>query len=194
MARYLQEQGYEVVSTHEPGGTKLGEYLRQLVLWCGYGEITPEAELFLYEASRAEHVARVVRPALEAGQVVLCDRFSDSTLAYQGYGRGLDLGRLRSIDALATRGQRPDLTLILDMPVQESYRRLRQRGREADRLEAQEDGFRERLRQGYQILAREEPDRVVLLDAAAPVETVFGRLREAVDRFLERKNGADRCG
>ncbi|MBC7335291.1 MAG: dTMP kinase [Clostridia bacterium] len=189
LGRYLTHAGYAVLATHEPGGTPLGDKLREIVLGQGLGPTTAAAELFLYLAARAEHVARVIRPALERGLVVLCDRFSDSTLVYQGCGRGLDFGLLTAADALATGGLRPDLTIILDLPVEEAQRRLAASGRAADRLEAEGAEFLQRLRLGYLALAREDKERRVLVEATGPAAAVFARVRNIVETFLREKAG-----
>lgn len=184
LASYLREAGHSVLLTHEPGGTALGERLREIVLDQSFSAMTPATELFLYAAARAEHVVQVIQPALARGQVVICDRFSDSTLVYQGYGRGLDLALLAEVNALATGGLEPDLTLILDLPAEEAQRRLHASGRPTDRLEAQGLDFLARLRRGYLALAAEDNKRRVLVEAAAPPDEVFERIRIAVDGYL----------
>lgn len=183
LAGHLRGKGYRVLLTHEPGGTALGEKLRQILLDHSSGSMEPAAELFLYAAARAEHVAKVIRPALASGQVVVCDRFSDSTLVYQGFGRGLDPALLASVNALATGGLEPDLTFILDLPAEEAYRRVLA-SRPADRLEAQGLDFLDRLRRGYLALAKGAPGRRVLVDASEPPQKVFEQIRQAVDDHL----------
>jgi dTMP kinase len=139
--------------------------------------LTPEAELLLFLAARAELVRNVIRPALAEGAVVICDRFSDSTYAYQGYGRGLDLDAVRGLDGWATDGLVPDLTVLLDLPVELSRRRL---GPENDAFERENDAFHERVRDGYIALAHEDPDRWLVLDATLETQTLANLIVEAV--------------
>lgn len=182
LATWLQEQTRrEVVLTREPGGTPLGQSLRQLLLAPGEAEPSPTAELLLYAADRAEHIARLIRPALERDAVVLCDRFTDSTIAYQGFGRGLDRELIDSLNRLATTDLRPDLTLwfCLD-PVEGLARRSA-----PDRLEAAGLEFHRRVHAGFVSLAAAEPDRIYPLDASCPVETVAARVRAVVGRHLD---------
>jgi len=145
--------------------------------------LTPLTELLLYCADRAQHVAEVIRPALAAGRVVLCDRFSDSTLAYQGYGRGFDLAMLRALDAKASDSLIPALTFLFDCPVDEGLRRARRR-RRADRMEQEPFAFHERIRAGFHALAAGEPERFCLVDTAAAEETVRARVAAEADRRL----------
>jgi len=184
---YLRACGLRVLVTHEPGGTELGEALREVVLGRRLGTVAPAAELFLDSAARAEHVAKVIRPALAEGRVVVCDRYTLSTLAYQGYGRGLDLAELEAVNRLATGGLEPDLTLLLDMPAREALRRLVTAGRKADRLEAEGSEFLETVRRGYLTLARQFPERVAVIEALGPPDEVFVRVKNKVEAFLERK-------
>lgn len=161
LASSLAQRGYPVLSTREPGGTDLGEGIRGLLLDRTLAPV-PWAEVFLYAASRAHHVATKIRPALEKGYVVVCDRFLDSTLAYQGFGRGLDLEELERINLLAAGDLVPDLTVLLDMPVEEALGRLSGR---LDRLEREDVEFFCRVRQGYLWLAEKHPWRYMVLDA-----------------------------
>lgn len=166
--------GREAVVTREPGGTALGARLRRELLEGGHVE--PVAELLLYAADRAQHVAEVVRPALRRGAVVLCDRFSDSTVAYQGHGRKLDKSTIATLNALAQQGIRPDLTLWLDVPVAVGLARTKRRGA-ADRLEGEARAFHDRVRRGFAAIAKAEPKRVVRLDAGADPGAVFEAAR-----------------
>jgi dTMP kinase len=168
LADWLRQAGYAVTPTREPGGTKIGDAIRELVLSHDHA-MPPEAELFLYLADRAAHVAEVLRPRIEAGDVVVCERFSDSTVAYQGYGRGLDLGVLRQFNAMATGGLAPDLTIVLDL--QPSRARLD--GNRLDRLESEGEEFSLRVAQGFRELARNEPNRIKLVDAAPETGVVY---------------------
>lgn len=181
-AEWLGRRGIEPLVTHEPGGTPLGETLRELVL---RGRGTPPAdavvELLLIVASRRQHLIEVVRPALAAGRVVLCDRFSDSSLAYQGAGRGLERGLVEAVDAFATEGLKPDLTLLFDLDPAESRRRRlgAARGDEGeDRLERQALEFHQRVRAGFLDIARAEPQRLVVFDANETPERIAGLVAE----------------
>ncbi|UFP93606.1 dTMP kinase [Gloeobacter morelensis] len=180
----LEKRGHRVVRTREPGGTHLGRSLRGLLL-DARSAITPTAELLLYTADRAEHLARVVRPALAAGAVVLCDRFCDSTVAYQGYGRGLDLGLIEQLNAIAAGGLRPDLTfwLKLDPPVGLA-RRLAGNGNTPDRIEAETLAFHRRVHAGFAALASRYPERIRSVDAAQSAEATAEQIRSVVDGFL----------
>lgn len=162
----LRADGWPVREAREPGGTGLGEGIRRLLLARELGPMTAEAEVFLYLASRAELTRAVIRPALERGEVVVCDRYADSTLAYQGYGRCLELGRVRELNRVATGGLGPDLTILLDLPVDEGLARLEPRGGgPQDRIEAEDPAFHRRVRAGYLETAAAEPARFLVLDA-----------------------------
>jgi len=179
-ARRLAEAiGPKALLTVEPGATELGVAIRTLLLEQRSREVSPLAELLLFFADRAQHVHEVVRPALAAGRIVIADRYADSTTAYQGYGRGLSLDLIRTLTAHATGGLVPDLTLLLDLPVAAGLARARRRGL-ADRMESEEIGFHERVRQGYLKLAAEEPARWVVIDATGPEDEVAARIRAAV--------------
>ncbi|MEB3330111.1 MAG: dTMP kinase [Candidatus Sericytochromatia bacterium] len=183
LAKWLEVAGHAVVATKNPGGTPIGGQLREVLLKPANQDLNPLAELLLYAADRAQHVEELVRPALAQGSIVLCDRYTDSTLAYQGYGRGLDLALIAQLNTIATRGLRPDLTLLLDLPPAEGLARVRA-SRRVDRLEVEALAFHERLRAGYLELAAAEPRRFVVVDAAQPADRVQRTLREAlVDRL-----------
>jgi dTMP kinase len=175
-AHWLRAAGHRVVETREPGGTPLGQELRRLVLDPA-GEVTPRAETLLYAADRAQHVDTVIRPAIEAGAVVLTDRYVDSTLAYQGAGRGLDDARV--ITGWATGGLVPDLTVLLDLDPREGLARASARSA-PDRLEADSLAFHEAVRAGFRALAAEAPARYVVLDAGADVEAVAEAVAAAI--------------
>jgi dTMP kinase len=166
----------------------LGKILRQALLDVKGTTVFSATELFLYLADRAQHVHEIIQPALAAGKVVLCDRFSDSTLAYQGYGRGFDLTLLRSLNLMASRGITPYLTFLLDIPPTLGLARTQERNRpgagKTDRFEGEKVDFHEKVRSGFLELARQEPDRFVVLDAALPVTEIHQRIRKAVDLKL----------
>lgn len=189
LAAWLEQQGFDVVPTRNPGGTPIGAQIRHVLLDAANRAMVPTAELMLYAADRAQHVAEVVEPALAAGCVVLCDRFGDSTLAYQGYGRGLDHELIRRLNAMATGGLVPDLTLLLDLPVDAGLARVA-RSRETDRLETEAIAFHERLRAGYLAIAKSEPGRVVVVDATREPAAVQEALRAAVGRCLGERSPA----
>jgi dTMP kinase len=179
------------ISTREPGGTSLGRLIRQALLEVDKQPITSPAELFLYLADRAQHVHEVIRPALEQGKVVLCDRHTDSTLAYQGYGRGIELGLLRSLNDFASQGVRPDLTLLFDCPVEIGLSRTVQRQSQAarkrnreDRFEREKIEFHEKVRQGFLELARAEPQRFRIIDAGRSAAEVGQEIKNIIDREL----------
>ncbi len=189
LADHLRSNQRAVTLTREPGGTPIGDQVRKILLDPGNKALDPSAELLLYAASRAQHLKEVIRPALESGAIVLCDRFSDATIAYQGYGRGLDLTLIQELDRLVTSGMRPDLTIVLDVEAAVGLARARgrnnQQGLEAEaRFENEALAFHERVRQGYLALAREAPDRIRIVDAALPPLRVQEKIREIVDRCL----------
>ncbi|QAB18516.1 dTMP kinase [Leucobacter muris] len=171
LGAWLEARGHEVVRTREPGGTRLGVEIRRLLLHGGeeVGEVDPRAEALLYAADRAQHVARVVRPALERGAVVVQDRYIDSSLAYQGAGRVLDVVDVRRISEWATEGLRPALTVLLDLDPADAAARLESRGG-TDRLESEADDFHRAVRAGFLGLAEADPHRFLVLDAAQPPE------------------------
>lgn len=165
LAERLRERGREVLATREPGGCPLAESVRQLLLTRHEGlPIQPRAELLLFLAARAQHLAEQVRPALEAGIVVCCDRYNDSSVAYQGYGRGLPVDQVKALCRLATEGLEPGLTFYLDLDPEKGLQRARRNG-SPDRMESEELSFHERVREGYLTLARESPHRIVVLSA-----------------------------
>ncbi len=163
LSRRLEEAGFTVLTTREPGGTALGARLRGELL--NGGAVAPTAELLLYAADRAQHVSEVIAPALARGTVVLCDRFSDSTLAYQGFGRGLDAALIRRLNRVAQQGVAPQLTLWLDLPVAKGLARVSGRGAGRDRFETEARRFHERVRRGFAELARQHPRRILRVDA-----------------------------
>lgn len=179
----LEEQGKELVLTREPGGTALGEEIRGLLLDHRHDGMCADAELLLMFAARAEHLARVIRPALAAGKWVLCDRFTDATFAYQGGGRGLGLDRVTVLADWVHPGLRPDLTLLLDLPAELGLMRAGQRN-PADRFEKEEIAFFERVRSAYLQLAAREPERFRVVSAEPPLEQVQRELRRVMTAWL----------
>jgi len=181
-AEALRRVGHPVRTTAEPGDTALGGALRALLLGRSTTPPTPLAELFLYLADRSQHIAEVIRPALAAGELVLCDRFSGSTLAYQGFGRGLDLDAVTRADALARDGLTPDLVLLLDCPVRIGLQRVRG----DDRFHAEDEAFHERVRRGFLTLAAADATRWRIVDATQPEPAVhlavLGAIRAAISR------------
>lgn len=167
LREHLDRGGQDVLYTREPGGTPVGEAIRALVLEPAHRGIAVETELLLMFAARAQLVREVIKPALGAGRWVLCDRFTDASYAYQGGGRGIDVARIAELERIATGGLKPDLTLLLDLPVTHGRQRASQRG-QADRIEAERDDFFERVRATYLARAQAEPARFRVLDATLP--------------------------
>ena len=184
LAEALRAEGKCVLVTREPGGTRLAELIRGLVREELEDPPVTRAEVLLFLASRAQVVANVIKPALARGEWVLCDRFSDSTFAYQGYGRGIDVQLLRELNEFATEGLVPDLTILLDVPLEVSRARLAERQRAtaaaADRIESAGEAFHKRLREGFLALAKAEPDRFVVIDSSGDRDDVDRQIIEAV--------------
>jgi dTMP kinase len=192
---WLKARGLPVVATAEPGGTPLGRKIREILLNRGSSPIGAEAELLLFAAARAQHVRERILPALRAGQWVLCDRFSDATLAYQGFGRGLDSAFIGALNAFAACSLVPDLTLLFDLPVEVGLVRAQRRaagkepGAAEDRFEQEEREFHQRVRAGYQTLAAREPARFRVIDAAADADTVHAGVRRCLEPLVGRLPG-----
>jgi dTMP kinase len=183
-ANVLRAAGRTIVETVEPGGTEIGQQIRRILLDPANTAMNPRAELLLYFASRAQNVEQVIRPALEAGSVVLCDRFTDSTMVYQGCGRGLDSEIVTQLDRIACQGLKPDITVLIDIDMQTSLMRAKRRnqrvGQSESRIDEESAAFHERVRGGYRALARQEPDRFVVIDGRADVAEVSARIQEAL--------------
>jgi dTMP kinase len=177
--RLAERLGRRAVLTREPGGTPIGRAVRQVLLDPANQGLAPTTELLLYFADRAQHMAEVVRPALAQGRIVLCDRHVESSLAYQGYGRGLPLDAIRALATLATGGLRPDAIVLFDVPVELGLARARRRGAQ-DRLEAELVEFHERVRAGYEALLAQEPERWLRVDGCGPADAVFEALWRAL--------------
>ena len=168
LAEYFEKKGKEVVLTREPGGKGLGEKVREILL--NYdGEVSDLCESFLFLADRAQNIDIIVNPAVKEGKIVLCDRHIDSTVAYQGYGRGLNIDRINMLNNLATNGKKPDLTLVFDVDVETSMKRV---GKEKDRMESAGIDFHNRVRKGYLEIAKQEPKRIKVLDATKSIEEI----------------------
>jgi len=186
LAERLREQRYEVVLTREPGGSDIGDQIRAVLHDLRNTAMDARTEILLYSASRAQHVAQLIRPALAAGKIVISDRYADSTLAYQGYGRELDLETLRTVTAFATGGLVPDLTLYLDIPPQEGLQRRRLGGDEWNRLDAEALEFHQRVRAGFLELVRLEPERWVVIDSTHSIEEVQAEIKALVQARLSQ--------
>ncbi|MBK8422683.1 MAG: dTMP kinase [Elusimicrobia bacterium] len=192
----LRRRGLRPVHTREPGGTAIAEAVRRVLLTPG-GRVAPLTELLLYEAARAQHLFEVVRPALARGTVVVCERYTDATEAYQGSGRGLPLADIRRLNRVATGGLAPDLTFLLDVPVRRGLRVARRlgkklarragRSRGGDRMERESPLFHERVRRGYLALARREPRRVRVVPWGDPIEKIHARVLGEVERRLRAR-------
>jgi len=190
----LRQDGFRVVETREPGGTAIAERIREVLLSTTGKQrdtetLTAVCEAHLILAARSQHVTHVIEPALRAGSIVLCDRFADSTFAYQGYGRGLDLDRLREMNRLATGGLEPDLTLLFEIPVAIGLARRRKFDLEQNRLDGETQDFHERVRRGFSILAAREPKRFRKIDALPHPETVATEVGSVVQAFLKKARG-----
>jgi dTMP kinase len=180
LRNHFERSGMDVLYTREPGGTPVGEAVRALVLDPSHRGMAAETELLLMFAARAQLVREVLQPALATGRWVLCDRFTDASYAYQGGGRGVDVARIDELERIATGGLKPDLTLLLDLPVANGRARASQRG-DADRIEAERDDFFERVRAAYRSRAQAEPQRFRVIDASQPADKVLHAAVQAID-------------
>lgn len=183
LARWLADAGHRVLRTREPGGSEVGRLIRDIVLH-HRGDIAPRAEALLYAADRAHHVATVVRPALARGEIVLQDRYLDSSVAYQGAGRVLDAGEIRDLSLWAAEGALPDLTVLLDLDPGVARVRLDSADKPFDRLESEKAAFHGRVRDAYLSLAADEPERFLVLDASGAPDEIAGRVRSRVGELL----------
>ena len=180
LAEDLMMRGYDVVITREPGAKGLGEKIREILL--NYdGDVSDRCESFLFLADRAQHIDMIVNPAVETGKIVLCDRHTDSSVAYQGYGRGLPVERIKMLNELAVNGRHPDLTIVFDIDVETSMNRV---GDEKDRLESAGMEFFNRVRNGYLEIAKQEPQRVKVLNAAKSIEEIQKDVKKLVENLL----------
>lgn len=177
---YLKGKGYQTLLTREPGAKGLGSKLREILL--NYdGEVSPTCESFLFLADRAQHVDCIIKPALENGKIVLCDRHTDSTVAYQGYGRGLDLNEIYHLNKIATSGLKPDLTILLDVDLETSQARV---GKEKDRMESAGIEFFERVRNGFMEIAKNEPDRIKVINSGETIDNIHNKIIELIQDKL----------
>ncbi len=181
LLKKLEQQNIPAVLTHEPGGTALGDEIRKALKRKRSSFISPQAELFLLAASRVQLLAEIIRPALEEGKVVVCDRFTHSTLVYQGYGRGLDLTIVETVNTIATQDLKPDLTILLDISPEQGLARKRSL---KDRFELEDLSFHRRVREGYLKMAAAEPDRWLVIDASLPKRKIAEIIRDRVSRLL----------
>lgn len=179
LASFIASRGYDVVSTREPGGTRIGNQIREILMRMDNTELHPRTEILLFQAARAQLIEELILPSLAAGKVILCDRYGDSTLAYQGYGHGLDLDRLKMILEFATSGLKPDLTILLDVDVMVGLKRKKAK-EEWNRMDAFELSFHERVRKGYHELVSQEPARWKIVDASQSQEQVQEDIRQIV--------------
>lgn len=181
--QYLEQKGFDVVWTREPGSKGLGQKIRELLLHYD-GDVAPMCEAFLFLADRAQHVEHLIKPAVEQGKIVICDRHTDSTIAYQGYGRGENIEQLRYLNNLATGMTKPDLTFVFDVSTDVAQERV---GDEKDRMESAGVEFHKKVRQGYLELANEEPNRIKVVNANNSIEQVFEDAKKIIDVFLENQ-------
>lgn len=180
LAKYLEDKGYDVITTREPGAKGLGVKLREILLDYD-GEVSPNCESFLFLADRAQHIDTIVKPAIKAGKIVLCDRHIDSTVAYQGYGRGLDLAQINYLNNLATSGLKPHLTFLFDVNTETSMQRV---GKDKDRMESAGIEFQEKVRNGYLELAKSEPERIKVFDSRKTIERLHQEVLDTIARYI----------
>ena len=180
--KYLQQKGFKTLVTREPGAKGLGEKLREILL--NYdGEVSPNCESFLFLADRAQHVDCVIKPALKDGVIVLCDRHTDSTVAYQGYGRQLDIEQIKKLNKIAVNGLKPDLTIVFDIDIETSMQRV---GKTKDRMESAGMDFFNRVRNGYLAIAKEEPNRVKVINSADTIDKIHNQVVELVEKAVNK--------
>lgn len=183
LEEYLKNKGYEVVFTREPGGTKVSELIRDIILDPENTEINPLTEMILYSASRAQLVAQVIKPAIKAGKIIICDRFIDSSYAYQGYGRGIDLKMIAEVNRVAVDGVSPDVTFFMDVNPEIAIKR-RINESDADRIEQEKIDFHRRVYEGYKKMALLFPDRIVAINASKPIDQVSNQINKYIDDVL----------
>lgn len=175
---YLRSKGYKTLLTREPGSKGLGEKIREILL--NYeGEVSSRCESFLFLADRAQHVDCIIKPALQEGTIVLCDRHTDSTVAYQGYGRGLDIEEIKKLNAIATGGLKPNLTIVFDVDIKTSQARV---GKNKDRMESAGIEFFKKVREGFLEIAKEEPERVKVINSSDTIENIHKKVVELIGK------------
>ena len=179
---YLEQKGYDVIWTREPGSRGLGQKIRELLLHYD-GEVSSSCEAFLFLADRAQHIEQLIKPAIGQGKIVICDRHTDSTIAYQGYGRGKDIGQLNYLNNLATGSVKPDITFVYDVSTEIAQQRV---GTEKDRMESAGIDFHKKVRNGYLEIAKQEPKRVKVVNADNSIEKVFTDTKKILDEFLSQ--------
>lgn len=190
LANYLRKRGFNVFETREAGGTEIGEKIREILHDTRNTKMDAMTEVFLFEAARKQHIIEIIKPSLERGEIVICDRFMDATIAYQGYGRGLKKSILRRLNSLATDNIVPRITFLLDMEVDTGLKRAEKRRNTLnfpfiiDRYEAENLRFHERIRQGYLKIAKREPERFVVLDANQDIESIHSIIIEKLEKFI----------
>lgn len=187
LENWLKAQGFKVVLTREPGGPSISEKIRRILLDNRNRGMSELTELLLLQASRVQHLSQVIVPALKAGKVVICDRFADSSTAYQGYGRGMDLKMVKALNQFAVDGFWPKLTLVLDLPVEKGFSRAKCRRRNFDRMETQALKFHRRVRQGFKAIAKADPERVKLLDGSQPPDVIHAAVRQLVLSAMKKR-------
>jgi dTMP kinase len=185
LCNYLRKKGYKVVHTHEPGGTLFTEYIREILLNPKLN-IFPLTELLLYSASRAQHTIEIIKPALKKGNIVVCDRYSDATIAYQGYGRKLNLKLIYFLNKIASDGLEPDLTILLDIPPEIGLKRNKNVNKK-DRFEQETLLFHKRVRKGYLELQKQFPERIKLISSIGTVKEIQNKIKLEIDKFLNKK-------
>ena len=185
--RRLSRLAIRVILTHEPGGTPLGKKLGRWLKWAQNVDMSPLTELLLFNASRAQLIDKVIRPDLKAGKIVICDRYADSTIAYQSYGRGLDLEMVKAVNNAATQGLKPDLTILLDIPAEKGL--ARKRARKHDRFEQEDIAFHQRVREGYLKMAGDDPQRWLVVDASQSKRKVEQIIWQRVSQLLAKQGG-----
>ncbi len=181
---YLKERGLDVVTTVEPGGTEIGRKIRKILLDKDNHEMSYKTETFLFLASRAELVSKVISPALSKGRVVICDRFFDSTIVYQGIARGLGIDRILDMSLWATGGIAPDITFLLSVKADKGKKRMDRASKERDRMELEKDNFRKNVYQGYLSIAKRYKDRFVVIDGEKDIEEIFEEVKRRVGKYL----------
>jgi dTMP kinase len=184
---YLRRKGYDVLLVREPGGNRVAEKIRKVLLSRKNSDMTPLTELLLYEAARSQLTEKVILPALKQRKTVVCDRYADSSLAYQGFGRGLNKKMIESLNLIATFGLSPDLTIILDVPLAVSAKRRRLEGKEKDRLEKENSDFHKKIRQGFLTIASMNRKRVKVVDGTGDIDSTWQEVKRVTDLLLSRQ-------